>query len=100
MTQLETLKLRTGESGGVLLEALLDAAKDYILAYTRRTELDWLPAFNGVQEKIAVIEYNRLGAEGFSSRSEGGVSTAFLGAGDYPDSVTKTLNPYRLIGVV
>jgi len=97
MTQLQTLKLRTGEKNEALLETLLSNAREYILAHTRRVESDWLPVFDGIQLNIAAIDYNRLGGEGFASRKEGDISTVFA---DYPDSVAKTLNQYRLVKVI
>jgi hypothetical protein len=80
-----------------MLALLLLEAKEFILAYTKRSESQWIPAFDTVQTQIAVINYGRMGAEGLQSRSEGSISTAFFGVTDYPDSVIKTLNPYRLV---
>ena len=73
-----------------------DAAA-YILAYTRRTDEQWLGAFEPIAVRIAIIDYNRAGVEGAQSRSEGGVSTSFGGVEDYPASITNGLNSYRLI---
>ena len=100
MTQVEILKLRTGEKDTALLESMLDGAKNYILLYTKRDITQWLPEFNSVQLSIALIDYNRRGAEGFSQRREGDISTSFMGPQDYPDSIIKTLNQYRLIKVI
>lgn len=80
-----------------LLLILLDDARDFILSHTRRNEEQWLPVFDSIRRQIAVINYNRQGAEGSQGKSVGEVSDTFyvLGA-DYPDSIIKTLNQYRL----
>ena len=75
----------------------VDDAICYILSYTRRGIGEWKEAFEPIAVRLAVIDYNRAGAEGVHSRSEGGVSTTFLDAQDYPESVTCALNAYRLI---
>jgi len=75
----------------------IDDAARYILAYTRRTPEQWLEAFEPVAVRMAVMDYNRAGAEGLQSRSEGGITTGFGGAEDYPASIICGLNGYRLI---
>ncbi|MDR2903249.1 MAG: phage head-tail connector protein [Clostridiales bacterium] len=100
MDQLTRLKIKLeikNNDADDLLSLLLTEAEEFILSYTRRSAAQWIPAFSGIQTQIAVINYGRLGAEGLQGRSEGGISTSFLGVTDYPDSVIKTLNPYRLI---
>lgn len=98
MNLIDILKIRLGIAGtddDILLQSLLDYAKVFILGYTRRTGEEWLSTFDSVQVKIAAIEYGQMGAEGVSSRTEGNITTSFLGSEDYPASVLKLLNPYR-----
>lgn len=91
MTQLEQLKKLTGESDEELLSILLEMSGDVILGLTNRTEVPEVLA--GTQVKMAVIAYNRLGTEGETSRSEGGISSAFS---DMPDDVLKAIKSKRL----
>ena len=94
---IQRMKLRIAEAtaeDNPLLESLLDEAKSFILAYTGRKEL---PAIlEGVQLQLAVIYYNRLGDEGESQRTEGGVSRSF---DNVPPQITAQLVNYRLAKV-
>lgn len=81
---------------GDLIADLLDSAEAYILDRIGR---DVLPErLKGVQVELAIIAYNRLGAEGETSRSEGGISRAF---DDLPPKIEKQLQNYpRKVGVI
>lgn len=57
------------------VDALLDEAIDKLLDVIGRDILP--PRLDSLAVKIAVIAYNMSGAEGESSRSEGGISRAF-----------------------
>lgn len=100
MTALETLKIRLGISDtdkDGLLAVLLDSAEDTILDVIGRDEL---PArLVSVQTELAVIAYNRQGAEGETARSEGGISRSFVS--DLPPDMQKRLQNYpRKVGVI
>lgn len=100
MTALETLKIRLGisdEKQDGLLAVLLDSAEDTILDVIGRDEL---PArLVSVQAELAVIAYNRQGAEGETARSEGGISRSFVS--DLPPDMQKRLQNYpRKVGVI
>lgn len=100
MTALETLKIRLGisdEKQDGLLAVLLDSAEDTILDVIGRDEL---PArLVSVQTELAVISYNRQGAEGETARSEGGISRSFIS--DLPSDLQKRLQNYpRKVGVI
>lgn len=75
---------------------LLSEAEDKILDITGRTAV---PAqLDSLVVKLAVIAYNKRGAEGESSRSEGGISRAF---DDLPDDDKARLRNYpRKVGTV
>lgn len=94
MEEVEKLKKLTGESDTDLLSLLLEDAKDYILAYTNRTELP--TALQKTVRDLAVIALNRMGTEGESGRSEGGESYSFE---DAPKHIYSTLDRYRLVRV-
>lgn len=101
MTALETLKIRLGisdEKQDGLLAVLLDSAEDTILDVIGRDEE--LPArLVSVQTELAVIAYNRQGAEGETARSEGGISRSFIS--DLPPDLQKRLQNYpRKVGVI
>lgn len=100
MTALETLKIRLGiydEKQDGLLAVLLDSAEDTILDVIGRDEL---PArLISVQTELAVIAYNRQGAEGETARSEGGISRSFVS--DLSPDMQKRLQNYpRKVGVI
>jgi len=92
--EVEKLKMLTGESDEDLLSLLLEDAKEYVLAYTNRTELP-LALLKTVRD-LAVIALNRIGTEGESGRSEGGESYSFE---DAPKHIYGTLDRYRLVRV-
>lgn len=52
----------------------------------------------GLQRELAIVYYNRLGSEGESSRSEGGVSVSY--STDIPENIKKRLNSYRRLKAV
>ena len=100
MTALETLKIRLGisnEKQDGLLAVLLDSAEDTILDVIGRDEM---PArLISVQTELAVIAYNRQGAEGETARSEGGISRSFVS--DLSPDMQKRLQNYpRKVGVI
>lgn len=94
--QVEKLKTRLNEEDTVLLEQLLEDAETEILDYCNREVL--LPRMLGLQRELAVIYYNRLGSEGESSRSEGGVSVSY--STDIPKNIKRRLNSYRRLKAV
>lgn len=94
MTELEKLKILTGESDEYLLSLLLSDATEFVLSYTNRTALP--SALNRTARELAVIAYNRMGTEGESSRSGAGESYSFDTA---PKQIYDVLDQYRLIRV-
>ena len=88
---LEKLKRRIPDAqDDALLTDLLDEAKTFILAYTGRDEL---PAeLENARIRLAAILYNRMGMEGETSRSEGGVSRT---AEALPGDLRRWLNHWR-----
>lgn len=91
MTDLEKLKILTGERSEELLSIFLEDAEGYVLSYTNRTEM--VPGLRRVVRDLAVVAFNRMGTEGESSRSGGGESYSFDGA---PKHIYDTLDRYRL----
>lgn len=100
MTALEKLKIRLGitdESQNEKLTLLLDEAEDMILDLIGR---DAIPnRLISVQTELAVIAYNAQGAEGESSRSEGGISRSFIDG--LPVELKERLKNYpKKVGVI
>ena len=94
MTNLEKIKILTGESDVTLLSLLLEDAQEFVLSYTNRTEI---PAhLQKTVRDLAVIALNQMGTEGESSRSEGGESYSFE---DAPKRIYDVLNRCRLARV-
>ena len=80
MTNIERLKLRTGEPDEAILTDCLESAKSAILA--RRFPFGEpgpiLEArYTDLQFRIALDLYNKIGAEGQLGHSENGVSRAY-----------------------
>lgn len=90
--QLERIATITGEADDELLAQLLDDAEVWCLAYTGRTQVPDSIFWNTIGS-MAIIEYNRLGTQGESARSEGGESYTFETA---PERIVSILNRYRL----
>lgn len=99
MTPLERFKLLAGitdDSQDGLITALLSDAEDSVRDYIGRDEV---PArLISVQVQLAVIAYNKRGAEGESSRSEGGISQSFDGLP--PELLARLKNYPRKAGVL
>ncbi|MCI6276833.1 MAG: phage head-tail connector protein [Clostridium sp.] len=94
MTQLEKLKIRLPDAEDALLNQLLEDAENDILDYTNRNVL--LPKMEGLQRELAIIYYNRMGSEGETSRSEGGISVSY----EMPQSIKDRLKAYRRLKAV
>ncbi len=99
MTPLERFKLLAGitdDSQDGLITALLSDAEDSVRDYIGR---DVVPErLVSVQVQLAVIAYNKRGAEGESSRSEGGISQSFDGLP--PELMARLKNYPRKAGVL
>ena len=99
MTPLERFKLLAGitdDSQDGLITALLSDAEDSVRDYIGR---DVVPErLVSVQVQLAVIAYNKRGAEGESSRSEGGISQSFDGLP--PELLARLTNYPRKAGVL
>ena len=99
MTPLERFRLLAGitdDSQDGLITALLSDAEDSVRDYIGREEV---PArLISVQVQLAVIAYNKRGAEGESSRSEGGISQSFDGLP--PELLARLKNYPRKAGVL
>lgn len=78
-----------------LLTELLKEAETQVLDYTGQKKL--VGNMSVYVKKLAVINYNRLGLEGETQRSEGGV-TNYLETG-IPKDIRQGLNRYRIAKV-
>ena len=95
-TALLRRRLGTGDDAGdeLFIDLLCDA-ENYVLGYTGRTEVP--EALSGAVVELAAISYNRLGMQGESAHSEGGVS---MSMDSLPAQLRALLNRYRLARVV
>lgn len=94
MNNLELLKTMTGCQDESLLTALLVAAEEEVLSLTGRTKLN--DRLNPCVRKWALIAYNRLGTEGESSRSGGGISASFV---EIPADIKAVIDQNRIARV-
>jgi len=68
MTELEKLKILTGEKDEELLQILLEDAEAFVLSYTNRTHL--VSGLDKAVRDLAVIALNRMGTEGEVARTD------------------------------
>ena len=94
MSNLDKMKILTGEGDAELLSLLLDDAESFVLEYTNRTKL--VTRLEKTVRDLAIIALNRMGTEGETGRSEGGESYSF---NDAPKHIYDVLNRYRLARV-
>ena len=92
MTQLSRLTVRLGNITGqdTLLEDLLEDAKDIICSIRNSDIVE--SKYLGVQIRIAVELYNKIGVEGQTGHSENGISRSYEKA-DVSDSLIKQITP-------
>jgi len=94
--QIDKLKSRLPETDKKLLNQLLEDAESEILDFCNRDVL--LDKMEGLQRELAIIYYNRMGSEGESSRSEGGVSVSY--STEIPENIKARLISYRRLKAV
>lgn len=94
MENVEILKNLTGSDDTALMEALLQTAEEEILSLTNRTKLN--DRLKPCVRKWALIAYNRMGTEGETSRSEGGISASFS---EIPEDIRKIIETNRIVRV-
>lgn len=97
LDKLKILLDMTGTDGDdELLKLLLSDAKQEVLDYTRRKEM--ISELETVVLRLAVVYYNRIGAEGQSGHTEGGISRTF--ETDIPPDLRRRLNRYIKVRVI
>lgn len=94
MEDLEYLTTMTGSQDTTLLAKLLQIAEEEILALTNRTVL--IDRLKPCVRKWALIAYNRMGTEGESSRTEGGISAGFI---EIPAEIKSVIEQCRIARV-
>ena len=94
MDNLETFKILTGCNNEDMAKILLEKSEARILSLSNRTKLNG--ALSSVVVDLAVVAYNRLGTEGESSRSEGGISSAFV---EIPADIKSVIDVNRIARV-
>ncbi|WP_195397872.1 phage head-tail connector protein [Holdemania sp. 1001302B_160321_E10] len=90
----EVIAALTGCKSTDLIAIILEAAEQTILSLTNRTKL--IPPLEVARRDLAVVMINRLGTEGESSRSEGGISVSFE---EMPKAIQAAIETYRLARV-
>lgn len=100
MTKLDRLLILLGnpcECSEDTADVCLSMAEDAVRDYIGREELP--KSADSIIIKLAVIYYNRLGNEGETARTEGGISQSFCT--DIPDDIKRQLQNYpRKVGVI
>ena len=97
LDKLKILLDMTGTDGDdELLKLLLSDATQEVLDYTRRKEV--ISELETVVLRLAVVYYNRIGAEGQSGHTEGGISRTF--ETDIPPDLRRRLNRYIKVRVI
>lgn len=98
MTMLDRLTVLLGcDCDESTADVCLSMAQDAVLDYIGRKELP--KTAESIVVKLAVIYYNRLGNEGETNRTEGGISQGFCT--DIPADILRQLRNYpRKVGVI
>lgn len=96
LNQMKLLLGDTEAGNDELLSLLLSRAEQSVLTYTQRNVL--LPELEYIAVSLALAAYNRMGAEGQQSHTEGGVNRSF--EVDIPAEVKTQLNRYIKARVV
>lgn len=89
------LSTRLENVNNALLTELVKESTAQVLDYTGQKKL--VGSMDIYVKKLAVINYNRLGIEGETQRSEGGI-TNYLETG-IPKDIRQGLNSYRIAKV-
>lgn len=98
-TPFEKFKLLVGVKDNLqdhILRLVWEQALNAVLGYTRRSQLS--PPLISVVIRLAVIYYNKLGAEGETARTEGAVSRSFESG--IPEDIRTILNRYIKVRVL
>lgn len=90
----EVIAALTGCKNADLVVIVLDAAEQTILSLTNRTKM--IPPLEAARRDLAIVMINRVGTEGESSRSEGGISVSFE---EMPKAIQTAIETYRLVRV-
>lgn len=81
----------------VIVDVVLSMAVNAVLDYISRETLP--KRLQDVAVRLAVIYYNRIGNEGETARTEGGISQSFNT--DIPDDIIRQLKNYpKKVGVI
>ncbi len=94
--QVNKLILRLPDIDINLAFQILEDAEAEILDFCNRSVLS--KKMEPLQRELAIIYYNRMGSEGESSRSEGGVSVSY--STEIPESLKARLISYRRLKAV
>jgi hypothetical protein len=94
MEVISKFKILSGLNDEPLISAIWEQAQSVVLELTNRKE--FVIELEAITLDIAVIMSNRLGTEGETSRTEGGISISF---DDLPYSLQCRISNYRLAKV-
>lgn len=95
LTMATALGTRLNNSDEALMIDLIEEAVALVLDYTGQKKL--VGNLTIYVKRLAIVNYNRLGLEGETQRSEGGV-TNYLETG-IPKDIRQGLNQYRIAKV-
>ena len=95
MSELEKLKLQLGITEALQDQLLILLLEDSTQTVTQMTNRNELSKYNTAVRAIAILMYNKIGREGLSSYSAGGVAVSYE---ELPLSV-KGLLPKPLVSV-
>lgn len=96
LTELEAVKKLLGKSGTSeddLLTLLIEHAEEWAKAFCRRDDI--LPGMKPFIRKVAVIDYNKLSAEGLNAEGYFGVTLSY--SDDYPKEIKTALRRFRRV---
>ena len=96
-SQLKKLKTRLGikseDKDTLLLDYLEDARLTINSIRRYKGSLSLEEKYFGLQIRMAVCAYNKIGAEGETVHNENGISRSYDGGSDYPKSMLREIVP-------
>lgn len=95
LVQVDKLQVLLPGANPALLALLLGDAQADVLTWTNRRTIP--TGLESAVRQLVVLRYNKVGIEGQTSHSEGGVSRSFA---DLPPDLRQTIGSFRLLKVV
>ena len=95
MTAEEKLQVMLPGAASEMITLLYEDAASDILSWTNRDIVT--PSLEPVVRQLVILRYNKVGIEGETNHSEGGISRSFA---DLPSDLQQSIGQHRLLKAV